>query len=219
MDGNYVAYYRVSTARQGQSGLGLEAQQEAVQRFLNGGRWKLAGEFKEVETGKGSNALARRPVLSAAIAACKKNKATLLIAKLDRLARNVHFISGLMEAKVPFTAVDMPEANELTINIIAAMAQHESRMISARTKAALAAKKARGEKLGNAHLLKPQNKARVKRAKAFAQSLKNTLQSFGASQMSQREQVAELNKLGVKAPRGGEWQLIQLQRVLARLDG
>src|SRR6187455_3418534 len=101
-----------------------------------------------------------------------------------------------MEAKVSFTAVDMPEANELTINIIAAMAQHESRMISARTKAALAVKKARGERLGNAHLLKPQNRARAKRAKQFAESLKITLRVFGASRMTQREQVIELNKLG-----------------------
>jgi DNA invertase Pin-like site-specific DNA recombinase len=195
----------------------LEAQQDAVKQYLTGGRGELVREFKEVETGKGSNALVRRPVLRYAIAACKKNKATLLIAKLDRLARNVHFISGLMEAKVSFTAVDMPEANELTINIIAAMAQHESRMISARTKAALAAKKARGEQLGNAELLKPQNRTRAKRALQLAESLKNTLQSFGASRMTQREQVIELNKLGVKAPRGGSWQLIQLQRVLARL--
>lgn len=116
----FIAYHRVSTQKQGASGLGLEAQKEAVSRFLNGGYWELVGEYVEVETGKGADALAKRPQLKAALAACRKEGATLVIAKLDRLARNVHFVSGLMESKVKFVACDMPEANELTIHIMAA---------------------------------------------------------------------------------------------------
>jgi DNA invertase Pin-like site-specific DNA recombinase len=142
--GKFIAYYRVSTERQGKSGLGLDAQRTAVLDYLNGGGWKLLGEFTEVETGKGRNALARRPQLRAALEACRKHKATLLIAKLDRLARNVFFVSGLMESGVEFVAVDMPMANRLTVHILAAVAEHEREMISQRTKAALAAAKARG---------------------------------------------------------------------------
>jgi DNA invertase Pin-like site-specific DNA recombinase len=142
--GNFVAYYRVSTERQGRSGLGLEAQQKAVRDHLNGGDWKLVGEFTEVESGKRSD----RPKLAEALKACRVRGATLIIAKLDRLARNVHFVSGLMESGVEFTAVDFPQANRLAVHILAAVAEHEAKMISERTKAALAAAKARGVKLG-----------------------------------------------------------------------
>jgi DNA invertase Pin-like site-specific DNA recombinase len=217
METKYVAYYRVSTARQGASGLGLEAQREAVSRFLAGNGHKLVAEFTEVETGKGSDALDKRPQLREAIAVAKRQRASILIAKLDRLARNVHFISGLQETKVRFTAADMPEANEMVIHLMAAMAQHEARMISARTKAALAAKRARGEKLGNPHLLEHGNKTKARKARAFAGSLKTTLGAFQAQGMTQRAIVEELNTLGVSAPQGGSWHLIQLQRVLARL--
>src|SRR6185369_9410255 len=144
----FIAYYRVSTERQGKSGLGLDAQRTAVLDYLNGGGWKLLGEFTEVETSKGRNALACRPQLRAALEACRKQKATLLIAKLDRLARNVHFISGLMESGVEFVAVDMPQANRFVVHILAAVAEQEAEAISKRTKAALAAARARGTKLG-----------------------------------------------------------------------
>ena len=214
----YVAYYRVSTARQGASGLGLEAQRESVARYLAGvGVHQLVSEFTEVETGKGKDALDKRPQLREAIAIAKRHRATILIAKLDRLARNVHFISGLQEARVPFTAVDMPEANELVIHLMAAMAQHEARMISSRTKAALAAKRARGEQLGNSHLLKRGNKAKARNARTFATSLKTTLGALQAQGLTQRSIVEELNRLGVRTSNGGEWHLIQLQRVLARI--
>lgn len=113
--GKFVAYLRVSTSRQGQSGLGLDAQREAVARYLQGGARTLAGEFVEVESGKGSNALARRPQLGLALETCRKHRATLVIAKLDRLARNVHFISGLLESGVEFVAADMPEANKVML--------------------------------------------------------------------------------------------------------
>src|SRR5690606_33731072 len=112
---------------------GLEAQQAAVMQFLNGGKWDLLKEFTETETGKGANALERRPILKEAIQYAKKNKAKLIIAKLDRLARNVNFVSSLMEARVPFVCADMPEANELTINILASVAQYERQLISERT--------------------------------------------------------------------------------------
>src|ERR1700750_2536505 len=143
-NGKFVAYFRVSTQKQGASGLGIEAQQEAVRTYLNGGRWKLVGEFKEVESGKRND----RPALAEALAMCRIHGATLIIAKLDRLARNVAFISNLMESGVEFTAVDFPQANRLTIHILAAVAEHEAAMISARTKAALGAAKARGVVLG-----------------------------------------------------------------------
>lgn len=217
-NGKFIAYYRVSTQKQGVSGLGLDAQREAVARFLNGGQWDLLGEFTETETGKGADALAKRPQLRAALDACRKQGATLVIAKLDRLARNVHFVSGLMESKVKFVAVDMPEANELTIHIMAAFAEHEAKRISERTKDALRAAKARGVKLGG----NPQNLAgniaqRQQAARAFAVSLQPVLSGFALSGMSQRAMVAELNRLGIRASRGGNWNLNQLQVVLNAL--
>ena len=130
-----MAYFRVSTDHQGIDGNGIAAQRKAVADYLNGGKWRLVGEFTEVESGKRSD----RPALAKALAACKRHKAKLVIAKLDRLARNVHFISGLMDAGVEFVACDMPHANKLTIHILAAVAEHEREAISARTKAALAA--------------------------------------------------------------------------------
>lgn len=219
--GKFIAYYRVSTAAQGQSGLGLEAQQTAVTAYLNGGAWKLIGEFREVETGKGSNALAKRPQLRAALDACRKHGATLIIAKLDRLARNVHFVSGLMESKVRFVACDMPEANELTIHIMAAFAEHEAKRISQRTKDALAVAKARGVVLGKAGAtnLRPNVKERQSAAMAFAEKLRPLFDGMRTRNLSQRAMVAELNAVGVPAPQGGAWRLSQLQRVIERLTG
>ncbi len=212
----YVAYYRVSTARQGQSGLGLEAQEAAVMAYLNGGRHALLKTFKEVESGKGSNALDKRPVLREAIKYAKKKRAVLIIAKLDRLARNVHFITGLIETGVEFVAADLPFADKFMLQIQAVFAEHERDQISRRTKEALARAKAHGVKLGNPSLT-PDNDKRRKQAQGFAERLGPTLRAFQEQGMSQRAIVAELNKLGVKAPRGGEWSLIQLQRVLGRL--
>src|SRR6476469_7037084 len=143
--GKFVAYYRVSTRRQGASGLGVEAQQKAVRDYLNGGRWQLVEEIVEVESGKRDD----RPQLAHALDLCRAWRATLIIAKLDRFARNVEFTARLMNSCIEFVAVDFPQANRLTIHILAAMAEHEREMISARTKAALAAAKARGTKLGN----------------------------------------------------------------------
>jgi DNA invertase Pin-like site-specific DNA recombinase len=144
--GKFIAYFRVSTDRQGKSGLGLAAQREAVMSYLDGGRWALVDEFTEVESGKRNE----RPELAKALAACKRQKAKLVIAKLDRLSRNLAFIATLMDSGVEFVAVDNPHANKLTIHILAAVAQHEREIISARTSAALKAAKARGRRLGNA---------------------------------------------------------------------
>ena len=149
-NGKFIAYHRVSTKGQGTSGLGLEAQQAALRQYLNGGNWELLASYTDIETGtkKGNN----RPELKKAIAHANRKKAVLLIAKLDRLARNVAFVSNLMESSVEFIAVDNPSANRLTVHILAAVAEAEAEAISARTKAALAAAKERGVILG-----KPEN--------------------------------------------------------------
>jgi len=141
----FVAYYRVSTARQGRSGLGLEAQREAVRAFMGGSTRELAEAFTEIESGKHDD---DRPQLARALDACRLTGAVLVIAKLDRLSRDAHFLLGLEKAGVEFVAADMPNANRLTVRLMAVIAQEEREMISARTKAALAAAKARGTKLG-----------------------------------------------------------------------
>jgi DNA invertase Pin-like site-specific DNA recombinase len=218
-NGKFIAYYRVSTQKQGASGLGLDAQKEAVIQFLNGGRWSLVGEFTEVETGKGADALAKRPELRAALDACRKEGATLVIAKLDRLARNVHFISGLMESGVQFVAADMPQADKTMLHIFAAMSEWERDRISQRTKDALAAAKARGVVLGAAGPanLRRNIEERQKAADDFAERLRGVFEGMQARGLSQRAMVAELNAIGVAAPRGGKWAKGQVQRVLERL--
>jgi DNA invertase Pin-like site-specific DNA recombinase len=212
----FVTYYRVSTQRQGVSGLGLDAQRQTVAQYLAVGTRLTVGEFVEVETGKGSNALEKRPQLRLALEMCKKTGATLLIAKLDRLARNVHFVSGLMESKVSFVACDLPEANQLTIHIMAAFAEHEARRISERTRDALAAAKARGVVLGatGPANLKTCNDLRQQKAQEFRDRLRPVLDGMSAQGLSRRAMVERLNSLGVKAPMGGAWSLGQVQRSL-----
>jgi len=214
--GKFIAYYRVSTDRQGQSGLGLEAQRTAVSAYLNGGDWDLLNEFTEVETGKGSNALAKRPQLNAAIKACRQQGATLVIAKLDRLARNVHFVSGLMESRVDFVAADNPHANKTMIQMLAVFAEHERDQISIRTKAALAAAKARGVKLGvNGKALARQNK---EAANQFAASIANQVQAIRADGYTTVTAITEqLNERKVPTARGGKWHFPSTQRLLKRL--
>jgi DNA invertase Pin-like site-specific DNA recombinase len=219
--GKFIAYYRVSTAKQGISGLGLEAQKEAVVRYLNGGQWELIAEFVEVESGKRND----RPKLAEALRLCRVHGAKLIIAKLDRLARNVNFISNLMEAKVDFTAVDFPEANRLTIHILAAVAEHEAAMISARTKAALAASKKRlggdrGDRLKIATQASKGNDASVKvrsaRALKRASDLLPVIEQVKADgAASLREIASVLNERGIPTARGGSWSAVQVQRVLA----
>ena len=213
MNGKFVAYYRVSTVKQGQSGLGMEAQETAVKTYLNGGNWKLVGEFTEVESGKRKN----RPQLNAALALCKKQKATLVIAKLDRLARNLHFISGLMESRIEFLAVDNPTANRLTVQILAAVAEDEARAISARTKAALASAKARGVVLGK-HVAKL-GEANHKKAMKTAHDLKATLETLKAEGITAvREIAAAMNARSIPTPQGKQWHGTSVHRLLKRVE-
>ena len=212
---NAVAYFRVSTSRQGASGLGLEAQRQAVMNYLNGRGETLLGEFTEIETGKGANALDKRPELRRALELCRRSDATLLIAKLDRLARNVHFVSGLIETGVDFVAVDMPNANKVMIQMHAVMSEWERDQISERTRAALAAAKARGVILGvtgPANLAR-HTQARQDAARAFRDRLKPVLEGCLAQGMTRRAIVVYLNEIGMKAPRGGVWSLGQVQRL------
>jgi DNA invertase Pin-like site-specific DNA recombinase len=218
-NGKFIAYYRVSTQKQGLSGLGLEAQEQAVLNYLNGGQWDLLKSFVEVETGKGADALDKRPQLRIAIAECKKQKATLIIAKLDRLARNVHFISGLLETGIDFVCADMPQANKVMLQIYSVMAEWERDQISSRTKAALQAAKLRGKVLGvaGATNLKPNIEARKQVADDFAKKLKGIIEGMKARGMAQRAMCKELNDLGIKTVNGGAWGQVQLQRVMTRL--
>lgn len=214
MNGRFVAYYRVSTAQQGKSGLGLEAQRSAVTTYLNGGKWEVIGEFTEVESGKRKN----RPQLNDALALCRKEKATLVIAKLDRLARNLHFISGLMEARIDFVAVDMPTANRLTVQILAAVAEEEARAISARTKAALASAKARGVVLGrNGAVVGAENRRRSLQTAAGLRSTIEALRGEGITAV--RDVAVALNARGIATPQGKQWHSTSVHRLLKRLDG
>lgn len=212
-----VSYVRVSTSKQGQSGLGLEAQQAAVNQHIAATGAELVGEYVEVESGRKTDKA--RPQLAAALALCKKQKAVLVVAKLDRLARNVHFISGLMESRVKFVALDMPEANELTIHVMAAFAEHEAKRISERTKAALAVAKSRGVVLGKAGAenLRPNVEQRQQQSKDFAKTLGGLFDGFKLRGLTQRQMVEELNGLGIKTARGGSWGLVQVQRVMQKL--
>jgi DNA invertase Pin-like site-specific DNA recombinase len=210
-NGKFVGYFRVSTDRQGQSGLGLDAQQRAVNDYLNGGRWQLIGEFVEVESGKRND----RPQLAAALAMCKREGATLIVAKLDRLARNVFLVAGLMESKVDFVAVDMPHANRLTIHILAAVAEHERQCISDRTRAALAVAKARGKRLGNAKLAADNAAA----ACAHAEALRPVITEIRKAGVRTVRGIAEeLNRRAVPTVRGRRWHANAVNLMLHRLD-
>jgi len=220
--GSFIAYYRVSTARQGRSGLGLDAQKKAVADFLNGGSWELLAEFVEVESGKSDD----RPQLEQALAMCDLSGATLVVAKLDRLSRNLAFLAKLQESGARFVAADMPEANELTIHIMAAVAQAERKAISARTKEALAAAKARGVRLGgnrgNLEDLRkgPAKSAEVRSRQAAERALKVRRQieaiSAASGASSLRQIAVALNERGITASRGGKWHAGQVKAVLQR---
>lgn len=216
MTQHFIAYYRVSTQRQGASGLGLEAQRSAVMAHLAEDPRTVLEEFLEIETGKGANALEKRPQLRLALERCRKTGATLLIAKLDRLARNVHFVSGLIETGVDFIAADMPHANKVMIQMHAVMSEWERDQISERTRAALAAAKARGVVLGTTGPvnLRRHSEQRQQEAQAFKERLRPVLAGFVAQGLSLRETVARLNELGIRPPMGGVWSYAQVQRLL-----
>jgi len=211
----HVAYYRVSTDRQGRSGLGLDAQRSAVTSYLTGvAEAELLEEFTEIESGKKAD----RPELVRAIALCKKHKARLVIAKLDRLARNVYFVSGLMESGVDFVAVDMPYANRFTIHIMAAVAEHEREMTSKRTKEALAAVKQRGKRLGNPRPAESLARGRATLAVNVMlrrESVRPLLTQLQGEGLSYREIAREMNRRGVPTPQGKQWHGVTVQRVIA----
>ena len=235
MGGRYVAYYRVSRKVQGESGLGLEAQRRAVATYLKGGDGELVGEFEEVESGKRAD----RPALNAAMERCALTGSTLLIAKLDRLSRNLHFLTGLQERKIPFICCDQPNANEFTVHIYAAAAQQEAKAISDRTKAALASVRARldaGEpyvsrrsgrivtRLGSPKGLtisRPDlgTAALIKRADAFAGKVSPLVQQLAGEGLSLAAIAARLNGMHVQTARGSAWSPMTVKRVRDRAIG
>lgn len=205
-----AAYLRVSTQRQGLSGLGLDAQRSAIIALIGDVDFV---EFIEVESGK----KASRPQLQAALAHCRKSKAQLVIAKLDRLARNVHFVSGLMESGVDFVAADMPQADRFMLHIFAAMAEEEGRRISERTKSALAAAKARGVELGsNGVILAKENRAQ---AVNFAEALRPIVERLpNLPNLSLRLIADNLNAAAIPTSTGGRWHAASVGRMMKRLD-
>src|SRR5258707_440290 len=210
-----VAYIRDSTQKQGRSGLGLEAQQAALARFAEAEGYSLIQTFTEVETGKGADALDRRPRLAAALKAARKHKAPIIVAKLDRLSRDVHFISGLMTHRTPFIVAELgADADPFMLHLYAALAEKERAMISRRTKDALAAKKAQGVKLGGLNAKGIQNRDE---ARARAEELRPIFAELKG--MSARARADELNKRGVPTPNGGQWHAATVLRVEGRLRG
>lgn len=223
--GRVVAYYRVSTEAQGRSGLGLQAQQEAVAGLCRQRGWEIIAEFTEVESGKRND----RPQLTAALKRAKVTGARLVIAKLDRLSRNVAFLAALQESGARFTAADMPEADEFTVHILAAVAQRERKLISERTRAALAAAKARGVKLGN-----PNGAAPIRRAGKGTSAALKTVRRNAEGRASEYAEIiadirasgaislpaiaSELNGRGIVTARGGKWHPSSVRNLLHRLD-
>ncbi|TPG52451.1 recombinase family protein [Roseomonas nepalensis] len=219
----FVAYYRVSTDKQGRSGLGLEAQRAAVAAHVAGvSRAVVVAEFVEVESGRKKD----RPQLAAALAAVRAHCAVLVIAKLDRLARNVHFVSGLLESGVEFVAADMPTVNRLTVHILAAVAEEEARIISARTKAALAAAKARGVRLGNPNL-RAGSHAQARAANAVRSACSRdriadvlpfieSAKTAGTSTLQEIANASDARGVPTPSGRGARWHPSQVGRVVGR---
>lgn len=224
--GRFIAYYRVSTAEQGRSGLGLEAQRAAVLAYLNGGNWSLDGEFTEIESGKVND----RPQLEAAMAQCRLTGATLLIAKLDRLSRDAHFLLGLEKAGLEFVAADMPNANRLTVRLMAVIAQEERELIARRTKEALAAAKARGRQLGGWRATRRDGSARLaggdplqasqaatRQADDFAARVGPIALAMRHDGMSLAAIAAQLTERHIATARGGAWTATAVRNLLQRL--
>ncbi len=220
-NGKFISYLRVSTQKQGKSGLGLEAQQTAVAGYLNGGAWTLVAEVVEVESGKNG----ARPKLAEALRLCRMHKATLVVAKLDRLARNVAFVATLLESGVKVVCCDMPDADVTMLHIYAVMAEREGKAISARTVAALAAAKARGVVLGGyrweidaetrKRALESSISTRKEVAATFAADVLHSIADVKTSgAVSLRDIAAGLNERKVPTARGGEWTAVQVSRVL-----
>ena len=215
---NYVAYYRVSTQQQGRSGLGLEAQQHAVRKFLKDGD-QLIKQFTEVESGKRNN----RPELEKAISHVQNTGATLLIAKLDRLSRNAGFIFMLRDTGVPFIAADMPDANHLTVGLMAVLADHERQLISERTRAALQALKARGKELGSPDNFTDEVRANGRETmqqKVYHHANNRRAGLLSISLYQQENSYAgiarQLNEYGFRTRRGKDFTHVQVKRLIER---
>jgi DNA invertase Pin-like site-specific DNA recombinase len=217
-----VAYYRVSTARQGRSGLGIEAQRAAVTRFAEAEGYDLTAEFVEAESGKGADALDRRPLLAAALAAGRAGRCPVIVAKLDRLSRDVAFIAGLMAQRVPFIVAELgADADPFMLHLYAALAEKERRLIGERTKSALAARKAQGARLGN-----PRNareaaalgrQVQVADAHAFAANVLPIVESLRASGIRDLRGLASaLNDRGVRTARGARWHVSNVKNLIDR---
>ena len=217
MTGKFVAYFRVSTTKQGINGLGMDAQRNAVMNYLNGGDWKLMAEFAEVESGKRKD----RPELVKAVALCRKEGATLLIAKLDRLARNAAFLLNLRDSGVDFIAVDMPHADKFTVGIMALVAEKERDMISQRTRDGLAAARRRGIKLGNprpAQALKAAQTVNLERADAYAQRIAPIVKEIRAAHVTTLRGIAQcLNARGFTTPNGKAFKPQSVKNLVERI--
>jgi DNA invertase Pin-like site-specific DNA recombinase len=216
-----IAYYRVSTQRQGRSGLGIEAQRSAVARFAEAERIEIIADHTEIETGKGADALERRPELAAALVKARRAKCPILVAKLDRLSRDVHFISGLMVHRVPFIVAELgADADPFMLHLYAALAEKERALISARTKAALAAKKAEGAKLGNPRAAEAAVKAHAANRAAADQFASNVLpivREIQAAGIRSLGGIAgALNARGIHTARGGTWHSSTVRNLLLR---
>jgi DNA invertase Pin-like site-specific DNA recombinase len=208
-----ISYIRVSTSRQGRSGLGLEAQREAIARFAKEQGYATAGEYVEVESGKGADALDRRPKLAAAIKAARNLKGPVLVAKLDRLSRDVNFVSGLMVHKVPFVTVELgADTDPFLLHLFAALAERERRIIGERTRLALQAAKARGVKLGGTNAQSIANRDEANRR---AKELRPILAELAG--MSANKAADELNRRGIATPKGARWHALTVMRLRKRL--
>jgi DNA invertase Pin-like site-specific DNA recombinase len=215
-----VSYLRVSTGKQAKSGLGVEAQREAIARFAEAEGLAVVDERIEVETGKGVDALDRRPQLAAALDHARKRKCSIVVAKLDRLSRDVAFISGLMAQRVPLVVAELgPDVDPFVLHIYAALAEKERTLISQRTKAALHAAKARGVKLGNPRLAEAReraNKEMIEAAARHAALVLPHILPLHQQGMSLRAIARELTARGVPTARGGKWHAVQVSDILRR---
>ncbi len=216
-----VGYVRVSTSQQGRSGLGIEAQREALSRFAAAEGFELVRTFDEVETGKGADALDRRPKLVAALNEARRLRCSVAVAKLDRLSRDVHFISGLMAHRVPFVVAELgPDVDPFILHLFAALAEKERALISTRTKAALAAAKARGVVLGGPKLAKARKQAIAsikEAANHHAANVRPIIREIQRSGITSLHQIAAaLNARGIATPRGGQWYAKSVSNILAR---
>jgi DNA invertase Pin-like site-specific DNA recombinase len=216
-----IAYLRVSTQRQQRSGLGIEAQRATIARFAEAEGMTVIGEFVEIETGKGADALERRPQLAAALKAARINKCSVLVSKLDRLSRDVAFVSGLMAQRVPFIVAELGrDADPFMLHLYAALAEKERRLISERTRAALAAKRANGARLGNPGIVAAGSLGRSVQtavAEEFVASLMPVVEAIRSTGSTTLEAITEaLNQRGIRSARGGKWHVSSVSNLLGR---